>query len=286
MNAEFTTCPHGGTVHDIHDHDDIERLVRDFYRAVAIDDRLGPIFAAAKVDWSVHIPKLCDFWAWQLFGGPRSVDRPLRAHEPINRRTPFAREHYHRWFELFSETVDESFAGPIANLAKNRASKMIGALRLLMEESSAPPKDPRPVQVQPSVEFTTDRPSDRTNSGQAFIERTNTIVYCKHWAENVSFYRTQIGLAVNFENDWFVEFCLGRTSFLSVADSSRSTIDDVAGQGIALTWRVDDLDTVRDTLHARGVTLTPVSTRWGARVFYCHDPEGHRIEFWAESEPT
>ena len=40
---------------------DVEQLVRRFYRQVAMDDVLGPVFAAARVDWSAHIPKLADF---------------------------------------------------------------------------------------------------------------------------------------------------------------------------------------------------------------------------------
>lgn len=76
------------------------------------------------------------------------------------------------------------------------------------------------------------------------IERSNTVLYCAKWASTVEFYRVQIALPVEFENDWFVEFCLGNSSYLSVADSSRASIDDVAGQGITLTWRVSDLELV------------------------------------------
>src|SRR5690606_27531520 len=53
---------------DLDRREHIARMVRDFYRDVAMDDLLGPVFEAAGVDWSVHIPKLVDFWAWQLLG--------------------------------------------------------------------------------------------------------------------------------------------------------------------------------------------------------------------------
>ena len=103
---------------DISTRDDLQRLVVDFYRDVAMDDVLGPIFAAARVDWSVHIPKLTDFWAWQLLGEAVYERNPLRAHEPVHTRTPFGDEHYQRWLELFETSVDDSFAGPVAEMAK------------------------------------------------------------------------------------------------------------------------------------------------------------------------
>jgi len=37
--------------HDIADRDDVELLVRNFYRAAAMDDLLGPVFESAQIDW-------------------------------------------------------------------------------------------------------------------------------------------------------------------------------------------------------------------------------------------
>ena len=124
--------------HDIIGRDDVERLVVSFYRDAAMDDLLGPIFHAAHVDWSVHIPKLVDFWAWQLFGERGYEGNPLRAHEPAHGRTPFRAEHYERWLELFVETVDAHFEGPTAEAAKARAARMARALRRLLEGNAAP----------------------------------------------------------------------------------------------------------------------------------------------------
>lgn len=116
---------------------DIQRLVVDFYRDVAMDDTLGPIFAAAHVDWSVHIPKLVDFWAWQLLDEPAYERNPLRAHLPVHARTPFGAEHYVRWLELFDSTIDGLFAGPTAESAKARARRMAAAMRRLLDAAPA-----------------------------------------------------------------------------------------------------------------------------------------------------
>jgi catechol 2,3-dioxygenase-like lactoylglutathione lyase family enzyme len=115
-----------------------------------------------------------------------------------------------------------------------------------------------------------------------FITRTNTILYCRRWAETVHFYREVLGLPVTIENDWFVEFRLTEASFLSIADTARASVAAVEGQGITLAWQVDDLDAARKHLQQQGIAVTPIRRRWDARVFYCHDPEGHRLEFWNE----
>ena len=114
------------------------------------------------------------------------------------------------------------------------------------------------------------------------IDRANIILYCRHWQNTVRFYRDQLALPVAFENDWFVEFQLTAGAYLSIADSRRASIRDVHGQGITLTLRVPDIDAVQAELQQRGIESTTIRRRWNALVFYCHDPEGHRLEFWQE----
>ena len=115
------------------------------------------------------------------------------------------------------------------------------------------------------------------------IERANTILYCRRWNECVEFYRDTIGLTVGYENDWFVEFSVDGSSMLSVADARRATIESAAGAGVTLAWLVEAVDLVRARLVRLGVDVTPLTTRWESTVCYCHDPEGHRIEFWTPS---
>ena len=117
---------------DIVDRDDIERLVRNFYRDAAMDDVLGPVFEAAHVNWNAHIATLVDFWAWQLLGEPGYDGQPLRAHEPVITRTPLGDAHYTRWVELFCDTVDATFEGPCAEIAKGRGRKMAAAMQRLL----------------------------------------------------------------------------------------------------------------------------------------------------------
>jgi hemoglobin len=130
---------------DIADRDDIEVLVRNFYRDAAMDDLLGPVFEAARVNWNAHIATLIDFWAWQLLGEPGYDGHPLRAHEPVHARTPFAHSFYERWVELFCATVDASFQGSVAEMAKGRGRKMASAMERLLSGvsgSGAAPIEP------------------------------------------------------------------------------------------------------------------------------------------------
>lgn len=115
------------------------------------------------------------------------------------------------------------------------------------------------------------------------LQRSNTILYCRHWMDTVHFYKKQLRIPVAFENDWFVEFQLTETSFLSIANSARATISDVQGQGVTITWEVMDLEKAKENLELQGISTTPLQRKWGALAFYCADPEGHRLELWTKA---
>ena len=112
------------------------------------------------------------------------------------------------------------------------------------------------------------------------VQRTNTILYCAHWSATVAFYRDQLGLPITHSTDWCVEFQLGATAYLSIADSARATIAPVNGAGLTLSWQVGDIGQIHQRLASLGIATTPIKKKWGAQVFYFHDPEGHRLELW------
>ncbi|MCL4296591.1 MAG: VOC family protein [Anaerolineae bacterium] len=111
---------------------------------------------------------------------------------------------------------------------------------------------------------------------------TNTILYCQKWPEMVAFYRDKLQLSVTFASSWFVEFEVGPTSRLSVADERRAKVKSSQGEGITLTLEVENADAAWAELHAQGLELEPVRDHpWGARAFYFYDPEGYRLEIWS-----
>lgn len=113
------------------------------------------------------------------------------------------------------------------------------------------------------------------------VIRNNTILYCRHWLSTVVFYRDVLKLTVSHETDWMVEFRLFDESYLSIADTKRTTIEDVDGRGVTLSFQVQDVDGIRLQLQSAGIETSKMRLVWDARAFYIHDPEGHRVEIWA-----
>ncbi len=113
------------------------------------------------------------------------------------------------------------------------------------------------------------------------ITTANTILYCKNWQQSVTFYDETLGLKRGFANEWFVEFWINEGARLSVANEEKASIKSAGGQGITIALQVAELRVIHEMLQNSGAAPTPIKKRWGAEVFYVHDPEGNRLEFWA-----
>src|SRR5262245_34897204 len=78
----------------------------------------------ARVDWGEHLPKLTAFWCRMLFSQPGYAGNPYRAHLGVHARRPFTAAHFHRWLDLFEETVDLGWVGPNAERVKAFANRV------------------------------------------------------------------------------------------------------------------------------------------------------------------
>jgi hemoglobin len=119
----------------------IHDLVIRFYREIALDDILAPVFTEiAEVDWSVHIPKLIDYWSRVLLGQPGYDGYILGPHQYVNTIAPFELRMFDRWYQLFVDAVDDGWAGPMAEAAKRHAARIAKVLahRLLDREWTVP----------------------------------------------------------------------------------------------------------------------------------------------------
>ncbi len=117
------------------------------------------------------------------------------------------------------------------------------------------------------------------------IETVNMILYCKKWKETVAFYMAKLGLPLINSFDWFVELELNDKSRLSIADESRTSIKSSNGAGITISLQINHIDTIHRKLRKAGVCVSNVKNHpWNAKVFYAHDPEGNRVEFWEKSK--
>lgn len=125
-------------MHDIASRADIERLVDTFYTRVRADDKLGPIFDdVARVDWDTHLPKMYGFWEAVLFGHATFKGNPLAAHRTLAQKTPLTAQDFDRWILLFHESVDELFAGMMAEDAKLRAMRIASVMQHHIEMDRA-----------------------------------------------------------------------------------------------------------------------------------------------------
>ena len=116
---------------DITSEADVKLLVDTFYAKVNHDALLDPIFNGfAHVDWPQHLPKMYAFWSGLLLGTARYQGRPFPKHVPL----PVDATHFQRWVVLFQATVNELFAGPVADEARLRGQAIAQVFEVRLQE--------------------------------------------------------------------------------------------------------------------------------------------------------
>ncbi len=130
------------------------------------------------------------------------------------------------------------------------------------------------------------RAAGRETAPMVDVRRSNTILYTDRWSATVAFYRDALMLRVELRNDWFVEFAAGPGAFVSIADAARSSIPAGHGDGVTLSWQVDDVHEVRSALIDRGIEVGEITVRWGSKVIDVFDPSGNRVELWSGTAPN
>jgi hemoglobin len=100
---------------DITTYADVELLVRTFYDKLLRDGLMAPHFA--NINLEEHLPRIIAFWAFILIDQEGYKGSVYEKHRHLD----IGEEHFTKWVKLFSETVDELYAGEKANLAKQRA---------------------------------------------------------------------------------------------------------------------------------------------------------------------
>ena len=125
---------------DIENRADIDDLMNRFYARAMTDEIIGYIFTdVAKLDLDHHLPIIGDFWETLAFGTgdyQKHGRNPMQVHGELNRKSRLTFEHFNRWLEIFYETIDETFAGEVADYLKTRANAI--ANRMLEYVSHAP----------------------------------------------------------------------------------------------------------------------------------------------------
>lgn len=108
----------------------IGRLVRDFYRRVRKDERLGPIFAGViGANWEPHLEKMTDFWCSVMLKSRSYQGRPVPAHLKLKQ---VREEDFDIWLALFRETAGELCPPGVAEVFVERADRIARSLKLAM----------------------------------------------------------------------------------------------------------------------------------------------------------
>lgn len=134
---------------DIETRADIDQLMNVFYDRVLVDDVIGYIFTdVAQLDLAHHLPIIGDFWESLLFGTPaysRHGRNALVVHKELHAKSPLRSEHFERWLDIFSSTVDELFTGERAEYLEDRARAIAVRMQAFLGGDDTP--DIKPAEI-------------------------------------------------------------------------------------------------------------------------------------------
>lgn len=128
---------------DISNRDDIDLLMRVFYEKLLADKSISYIFTdVAKIDIHEHLPVIGNFWESVLLHNNVYHNNTMKVHLDLNTKSPLLKSHFDTWLKHFSATVDELFEGPIALLAKQRATSVATMMQITIAQRSKNQKTP------------------------------------------------------------------------------------------------------------------------------------------------
>ena len=123
------------TKNDITAKADVDHLVRKFYEKATVDPLIGHFFTTVvQLDWETHIPRIVNFWSSMLLGDQSYSGNPMDAHIHLNKLSPLQEQHFNRWIQLWTQTVQENFEGPKADEAIQRAATIAHIMSLKMHQ--------------------------------------------------------------------------------------------------------------------------------------------------------
>lgn len=121
---------------DIESRDDLEKILKAFYRKAFQDELIGRFFLdVVPLDLTTHIPVITDFWESVIFGKHNYRKNVMQIHQHIHQLSSIKKEHLDRWVKIFTETVDEFFEGNNAELMKQRGRSIATLMDLKLNHN-------------------------------------------------------------------------------------------------------------------------------------------------------
>jgi hemoglobin len=107
---------------DIETREELEEILKIFYKKAFADELIGYFFTeVVPLDLKTHIPVIANFWESIVFNKPNYRKNVMEVHQHIHHLSKIQKEHLDRWVKIFTETLDENFAGAKTELMKHRA---------------------------------------------------------------------------------------------------------------------------------------------------------------------
>jgi hemoglobin len=108
---------------DLDSPERIREFVNAFYARLLKDEQLAPIFLnVANIDLQNHLPLICSYWEKLLLGGTDYRRHTMNIHRAVHAKRPLRKADFERWLQYFYATIDDNFAGPHAERAKQVAA--------------------------------------------------------------------------------------------------------------------------------------------------------------------
>lgn len=112
------------------DREFISGLVREFYRRVRANPRLGPIFAREITgDWEPHLEKMTEFWSSVILKTANYQGRPVPAHLKL---ADVTEEDFRTWLGIFAQTTGDLCTEDVAAVFNEKAETIARSLQYAM----------------------------------------------------------------------------------------------------------------------------------------------------------
>jgi hemoglobin len=133
-------------MHDLRGREDLEALLREFYRRAFEDPLLRHVFVdVVHMDLEEHLPAIVGFWEKVLFDVGTYDGRVMEVHRRVHHRIALTPEHFTRWLALWHACLQDLYQGPVADQADAHARRMAGVFLRQLTDPSARTRRTLPV---------------------------------------------------------------------------------------------------------------------------------------------